>query len=163
VNPTFVLVPGAFSNSFGWAPLQRELALRGSRSLTVDLPGRGYGASIPLAYQAPQDAAVLASAPSGLAGASLAANVEHVVDLVRRVAAYGPVIVVGHSAGGQVVTGVGNAVPELVSRLVYISAWCCAGEDRVGVRPGAGERGQRDHGDGWWPRRPIRRSWARSG
>lgn len=35
-------------------------------------------------------------------------------------------IVVGHSAGGQVVTGVGNAVPELVDRLVYISAWCCA-------------------------------------
>lgn len=126
MNPTFVLVPGAFSNSFGWAPLQRELALRGLRSLTVDLPGRGYGASIPLAYQAPQDPAALASAPSGLAGASLAANVEHVVGLVRRVAAHGPVIVVGHSAGGQVVTGVGNAVPELLNRLVYISAWCCA-------------------------------------
>ncbi|HEY2701484.1 MAG TPA: hypothetical protein VGJ45_38935 [Pseudonocardiaceae bacterium] len=92
MNPAFVLVPGAFSNSFGWAPLQRELALRGLRSLTVDLPGRGYGARIPLAYQAPQDAAALASAPSGLAGASLAANVEHVVGLVRRGAAHGPVI-----------------------------------------------------------------------
>ena len=126
MDPTFVLVPGAFSSSFGWAPLQRELALRGLRSLAVDLPGRGYGARVPLAYQAPQDPAALATAPSGLAGASLAANVEHVIGLVRRVAEHGPVIVVGHSAGGQIVTGVGNAVPDLVSRLVYISAWCCA-------------------------------------
>ncbi|NED79175.1 alpha/beta hydrolase, partial [Streptomyces sp. SID11233] len=39
--PTFVLVHGAFANSFSFAPLQRELALRGQRSLAVDLPGHG--------------------------------------------------------------------------------------------------------------------------
>jgi pimeloyl-ACP methyl ester carboxylesterase len=119
VSPTFVLVPGAFGNSFRWAPMQRELALRGHRSLAVDLPGRGYGARIPLAYQVPQDPAALATAPSGLAGATLAGNVEHVVGLVRRVAEYGPVIVLGHSADGQVLTG-----------------------DRRRVRAGAGERHQ---------------------
>jgi pimeloyl-ACP methyl ester carboxylesterase len=134
VTPTFVLVPGAFSNSFGFAPLQRELALRGYRSLAVDLPGRGYGARIPAAYQAPQDPAALATAPSGLTGATLAAHVEHVIGLVRRVAEHGPVILVGHSAGGQVLTGVGNAVPELIARLVYISAWCCA--DRTAMEYG---------------------------
>lgn len=90
VGPTFVLVPGSFSNSLGMAPLQRELALRGLRSLAVDLPGHGYGARVPLACQAPQDLAALATAPSGMAGASRTARVEHVVDLVRRVAGYGP-------------------------------------------------------------------------
>ena len=122
---TFVLVPGAFSNSFGWAPLQRELALRGHRSLAVDLPGRGFGAEFAVAYQAPQDPAGLATAPSALAKASLADNIDHVVGIVRQVAAHGPVVLVGHSAGGQVVTGVGNAVPELIDRIVYISGRCC--------------------------------------
>ncbi|HJP80068.1 MAG TPA: alpha/beta hydrolase [Pseudonocardiaceae bacterium] len=126
MTPTFVLVPGAFSNSFGFAPLQRELALRGYRGLAVDLPGRGYAARIPLAYQAPQDLAALAGTPSGLTGANRAANVEHVIGVVRRVAEHGPVILVGHSAAGVILTGVANAVPELLGRLVYISAWCCA-------------------------------------
>ncbi|SFI99793.1 alpha/beta fold hydrolase [Amycolatopsis sacchari] len=38
---------------------------------------------------------------------------------------HGPAILVGHSRGGFTVTGVGNAAPDLVDRLVYISAWCC--------------------------------------
>ncbi len=60
--PTFVFVHGAGSNSFTWAPMQRELALRGHRSLAVDLPGHGFGATFPVAYQAPQDLAALAAA-----------------------------------------------------------------------------------------------------
>ena len=35
MSPTFVLVHGAFSTSFSFAPLQAELALRGLRSLAV--------------------------------------------------------------------------------------------------------------------------------
>ena len=61
-EPTFVLVHGAFANSFSFAPLQAELALRGFRSLAVDLPGHGFEATFPAAYQAPQDLAELASA-----------------------------------------------------------------------------------------------------
>lgn len=72
---------GSFSNSFTWAPLQRELALLGHRSLPVDLPGHGFAADFPVSYQAPQDLAAL--------------------------------------------TGAGNAVPDLIDRIVYISAWCC--------------------------------------
>lgn len=48
-----------------------------------------------------------------------------VVDVVRRVAEHGPVVLVAASLGGLTISGVGNAVPELVSRLVYISAWSC--------------------------------------
>jgi pimeloyl-ACP methyl ester carboxylesterase len=123
--PTVVLVHGAFSNSFSWAPLQRELALRGHRSLAVDLPGHGFQAAFPPAYQAPQDLAALAAAPTTLGGVTLADNVQHVTEVVRRAAEHGPVILVGHSRGGLTLTGVGNTVPTLIDRIVYISAWCC--------------------------------------
>ncbi|MGW0433407.1 alpha/beta hydrolase [Micromonospora sp. NPDC003197] len=135
--PTFVFVPGAGSNSFTWAPMQRELALRGHRSLAVDLPGHGFGATFPAAYQAPQDLAGLASAPSAIAGIGHADNVAHVLDVVKRVREHGPVILVGHSRGGFTVTGVGNAAPELVDRLVYISAWCCVNEPPAGYQKSA--------------------------
>jgi pimeloyl-ACP methyl ester carboxylesterase len=120
-----VLVHGSNSNSFTWAPLQRELALLGQRTLAVDLPGHGFGATFPAAYQAPQDLAALATAPSALAGVTLADAVEHVAGVVRRAAEHGPVVLVGHSRGGLTVTGVGNAIPDLVDRIVYVSAWCC--------------------------------------
>lgn len=125
MTPTFVLVHGSNANSFSWAVVQRELALRGHRSLAVDLPGHGFAAGFSPAYQAPQDAAALAAAPSTVAPATLADYVAHTVDVVRRAAEHGPVILVGHSLGGFTLGGVGNAVPELLARIVYISAWCC--------------------------------------
>ncbi|MDT0445195.1 alpha/beta hydrolase [Streptomyces johnsoniae] len=124
-DPTFVLVHGSGSNSFMWSPVQRELALLGHRSLAVDLPGHGFDAQYPVAYQAPQDLDAWAAEPSALAGVTLQDNVDMVVDVVRRVAAHGPVVLVGASLGGTTITGVGNAVPDLVNRLVYISAWSC--------------------------------------
>ncbi|WP_026929756.1 alpha/beta fold hydrolase [Glycomyces tenuis] len=123
--PTFVLIHGSNSNSFAWAPLQRELALLGHRSLAVDLPGHGFEATVPAAYQAPQDAAAFAAAPSGIAGVTLADNVEHVAALLRRVREHGPAVVLAHSRGGTTLTALGNAHPDLIDRMVYLSAWCC--------------------------------------
>lgn len=124
-HPTFVLVHGSGSSSLMWAPVQRELALLGHRSFAVDLPGHGFDAQYPAAYQAPQDLDAWAAEPSTLAGITLRDNVDMVVDVVRRVAEHGPVVLVGASLGGTTITGVGNAVPGLVNRLVYISAWSC--------------------------------------
>lgn len=125
MTPTFVFVHGSNGSARNWTSIQRELALLGHRSLAVDLPGHGAGAGFTAAYQAPQDMAAFAAAPSSLAGVTHADLVEHVTDVVRRVREHGPVVLVGASRGGLVLTAVGNAVPELLDRLVYISAWCC--------------------------------------
>ncbi|HET6504480.1 MAG TPA: alpha/beta hydrolase family protein [Amycolatopsis sp.] len=126
--PTFVLVHGSFGNSFSWAPLQRELALLGHRTLAVDLPGHGFDGTFPAAYQAPQDLAKLATEPSSAAGVTGTHTIEYLNGIVRRAAAHGPVVLVGHSRGGLAITGTGNAIPESIHRLVYISAWCCVGK-----------------------------------
>ncbi|MDX2970509.1 alpha/beta hydrolase [Kribbella solani] len=122
---TFVLVHGVCTSSFMWASIQRELALLGHRSFAVDLPGHGFDAQYSAAYQAPQDLDAWAAEPSELAKVTLQDNVDMVVDVVRRVAEYGPVVLVGASLGGTTITGVGNTIPDLVERLVYISGWSC--------------------------------------
>jgi pimeloyl-ACP methyl ester carboxylesterase len=129
MSPTFVLVHGAFANSFSFAPLQAELALLGHRSAALDLPGHGFEATYPAAYQAPQDPAGLATTPGGIKGVTLADNVARVIEALERAKEHGPVILVGHSRGGMTVTAVGNARPDLVDRIVYVSAWAAVDLD----------------------------------
>ncbi|MFJ3875893.1 alpha/beta fold hydrolase [Streptomyces sp. NPDC090077] len=124
-RPTFVLVHGGSSNARAWGPLQNELALLGHRSHAVDLPGHGDLAHTPAAYyRQPQDAAALAAAPSAVRGVTLQDNVRHVVDTLRRLTASGPVVLVGNSLGGLTISAVANAAPELLDRVVYLSALC---------------------------------------
>ncbi|MFB8022423.1 alpha/beta hydrolase [Streptomyces rubiginosohelvolus] len=122
--PTFVLVHGAFATSFSFAPLQAELALLGHRSAAVDLPGHGFGATYPAAYQTPQDLGALAAEPGAIKGVTLADNVAHVIEVLERAKRNGPTILVAHSRGGITVTAVANARPDLIDRIVYVSAWC---------------------------------------
>ncbi|MFE3453930.1 alpha/beta hydrolase [Nonomuraea sp. NPDC059194] len=124
-RPTFVFVHGGSSNARAWGPLQNELALLGHLSYAVDLPGHGDRADTPAAYyRLPQDAAALADAPSPMRAVTLQDNVRHVVDIVRRLAELGPVVLVGNSLGGLTISAVANAVPELLDRVVYLSALC---------------------------------------
>ncbi len=126
MTTTFVLVHGAFCNAAVWAPTVRELTLRGHRALAVDLPGHGLSATIPTGYLGGQDLEALTTQPSGMAGIGTADDVAAVTDVLRRARAHGPVVLVGASRGGITLTAVANAVPDLVDRLVYVSAWCCA-------------------------------------
>ncbi|MCX4549977.1 MULTISPECIES: alpha/beta fold hydrolase [unclassified Streptomyces] len=122
--PTFVLVHGAFANSFSFAPLQAELALLGHRSVAVDLPGHGFEATFPAAYQAPQDLDALAAEPGAIKGVTLADNAARVIEVLERAKRNGPTVLVAHSRGGITATAVANARPELIDRIVYVSAWC---------------------------------------
>ncbi|MFI5676475.1 alpha/beta fold hydrolase [Streptomyces cellulosae] len=122
--PTFVLVHGAFANSFSFAPLQAELALLGHRSVAVDLPGHGFEATFPTTYQAPQDLDALAAEPGSIKGVTLADNAARVIEILERAKRNGPTIRVAHSRGGITTTAVANARPELIDRIVYVSAWC---------------------------------------
>ncbi|GAA3548460.1 alpha/beta hydrolase [Amycolatopsis ultiminotia] len=123
MSPTFILVPGSHTSSRCFTALQRELALLGHRSLGVDLPGRG-AAGFSTAYHT-QDLAAFAEEPSPMAGVTQADATAQVIGLVRQAREHGPVVLVGHSRGGFTLTSVANAVPELLERIVYVSAWCC--------------------------------------
>ncbi|WP_084550399.1 alpha/beta fold hydrolase [Actinomadura rifamycini] len=125
-RPTFVIVHGANGNAYSFAPLVAALAEAGHRAMAVDLPGHGPEGNFPRSYQAPQNPAAFAAVPSPvLAATTLDDNVRHVVRIVRRVARHGPVVLVGHSMGGATITRAGNLVPDLIERLVYLSAFCC--------------------------------------
>ncbi|MFJ8563421.1 alpha/beta fold hydrolase [Streptomyces sp. NPDC093514] len=124
MQPTFVLVHGAFANSFSFAPLQAELGLRGHRSVAVDLPGHGFQATFTRAYQAPQDPEGLAAAPGSIKGVTVADNAAHLIGILQRAKRNGPVILVSHSRGGITATAAANARPDLIDRIVYVSAWC---------------------------------------
>ncbi|WP_225824004.1 alpha/beta hydrolase [Streptomyces naphthomycinicus] len=124
MQPTFVLVHGAFANSFSFAPLQAELGLLGHRSAAVDLPGHGFAATYPRAYQAPQNLAELATTPGAIKGVTLADNAAHLIGTLERARRNGPVILVSHSRGGMTATVAANQRPDLIDRIVYVSAWC---------------------------------------
>ena len=121
-RPCFVLVPGAFGRAAMFAPLVSALAERGHLAVAVELPGHAR-APYSAAYQVPQDLAAWAAVPSPLLGIGLADYVAHTIAVVRRMGR--PVILVGASAGGLVISLVANAVPHLVHRLVYDDAFCC--------------------------------------
>ncbi|MEU4214948.1 alpha/beta hydrolase [Actinoplanes sp. NPDC026623] len=121
----FVLVHGANGSAGVWSGVAELLAARGHLVFAVDLPGHGGEGWFPAAYQAPQDLDTLSTLVSPLNGVTPADNVAHVVEVVRRAAAHGPVVLVGQSLGGVTITGVADVVPHLVHRLVYLSAFCC--------------------------------------
>ncbi len=122
--PTFVLVHGSGSNSYGWSAISAELGARGYRTIAVDLPGHGPGAYFPVSYQAPQDLERLRTEPSPISRVTLADCAAHVVGVVRAAHRNGPVILAGQSLGGVTVNAVANQVPELLAHLVYASAFC---------------------------------------
>jgi pimeloyl-ACP methyl ester carboxylesterase len=124
-DPTFVLVTGSGATSFLWNPVVREIVLRGHRALPVELPGHGFDTVFPAGYGSPQDLERFAISPSPLAGLTLDDYADHTLSVVQRVAEHGPVVLVGHSLGGSPVTRVANTAPDLLDRVVYLSAYCC--------------------------------------
>ncbi|MFI8930036.1 alpha/beta hydrolase [Streptomyces sp. NPDC053474] len=125
---TYVLVHGTNSAGAFWAPIARELTLRGHRVIAVDQPYHGAEAYLPASYQT-QDLAAFATEPTPLGRIGLDDFERRVTGVVRRAARHargGKVVLVGHSMGGVSVSRVADAVPELLEHLVYMAAYCPA-------------------------------------
>jgi len=98
----FVLVHGAFHGAWCWHKLMPELAALGHRAVALDLPGLGEDRT-------------------PIAEVTLDANVGRIADVIGKESE--PVILVGHSMGGVSITATGEAVPERIRLLVYLTAF----------------------------------------
>ena len=100
---TFVLVHGAWHGGWCWEDTERELRALGHETHAVTLTGLGER--------------------NHLATPDVDADL-HVQDVVNTLKwrALSDVILVGHSYGGMVITGVAGQVPERLAALVYLDA-----------------------------------------
>jgi pimeloyl-ACP methyl ester carboxylesterase len=101
-KPVFVLVHGGCHRAACWDRLIAALHALGRDAIAVELPGHGRD---PDADPVPK---------------TLDDGVAAVLAAVREAGA--PVVLVGHSLGGMTISGVAELAPELVARLVYLTA-----------------------------------------
>ncbi|MFG1620484.1 alpha/beta fold hydrolase [Kribbella sp. NPDC049227] len=118
----FLFVHGAWHSSAHWNDVAERLTAMGHRAFAIDLPGSGLNAAYPQSYLS-NDFAAFATEPSPIANIGLADYVKAVTDQVEKMAEHGKVTLVGHSMGGLTITRVAEAVPHLLRRLVYLSAY----------------------------------------
>lgn len=119
---SFVFVHGAWHAATHWNKVAEHLTAMGHRVQAIDLPGSGLDAGYPQAYLRGDDAA-LAAEPSPIGDVHLADYSEAIVAQLRQMAEHGKVTLVGHSFGGLAITHASEAVPHLIRRLVYLSAY----------------------------------------
>ena len=102
---TFVLVHGSWMGSWAWDDLKPLLTAAGHRVVTPNLPG-----------YAPDD-----TTPRGELTLQLAA--ERIGAVLEAEGQPEPVILVGHSMGGIVISSAAEGRPDRVARLVYVAAF----------------------------------------
>lgn len=99
---TFLLVHGSWHGAWCWEKIIPLLERRGHHVIAPDLPAHG-------ADRTP------------ISAVTLQRYVERVTEAMD--AAPGPVILVGHSSGGVVISQVGEARPDKVEGLIYIAGF----------------------------------------
>lgn len=102
-KPTLVIVHGAWGGAWQFAKIAPLLEARGYEVHRVTLTGLG-------------ERSHLANPAIGLA-----THIEDVVNVIRFENLH-DIILLGHSYGGMVITGVADRLPERISRLVYLDA-----------------------------------------
>lgn len=125
-KPSFLLVHGAWHGAWCYEPVIPLLARAGHAAIAIDMPGHGLHARFPRAYlQRPLDPAAFAGEASPAAGITLDDVRNHVIAAIDGMLAggSGPVVLVGHSMGGVPITAVGEAAPEKLAMLVYLTAF----------------------------------------
>ncbi|PYO65474.1 MAG: alpha/beta hydrolase [Gemmatimonadetes bacterium] len=103
-HSTYVIVHGAWGGGWDWRAVDSMLTLRGNRVVRVTLTGLG-------------ERVHLASPTIGLS--------THIDDVVNTILweDLHDVVLVGHSYGGIVITGVVDRIPDRIRRLVYLDAF----------------------------------------
>jgi pimeloyl-ACP methyl ester carboxylesterase len=114
---TFVIVHGAWGGSWDWKRVDSMLTARGQIVYRPALTGLG-------------ERVHLASPAIGLG--------VHIDDVVNTILweDLRDVVLVGHSYGGMVITGVADRIPERIARLIYLDAFLPeSGESVADIRP----------------------------
>jgi pimeloyl-ACP methyl ester carboxylesterase len=119
---SFLFVHGAWHTAMHWHRVTDRLAAMGHRAAAIDLPGSGLDAAYPASFLQ-GDFAALRTEASALTGVRLDDYVAAVTAQLTEMARHGRVTLVGHSFGGLTITRVAEAVPHLVRRLVYVTAY----------------------------------------
>jgi pimeloyl-ACP methyl ester carboxylesterase len=137
----FLLVHGSWHSAAHWNEVAEDLVASGHRVHAIDLPGSGLDAAYPQSYLR-NDFAALATEPSPAANIHLADYRDAIVEQLRRMAPHGKVTLVGHSFGGLAITAAAEAAPELIRRLVYLTAYVPSASAPTGAALGALPEGQ---------------------
>jgi pimeloyl-ACP methyl ester carboxylesterase len=98
----FLLIHGAFHGAWCWHKAIPELEKRGHRARAIDLPGQGQD-------QTP------------LGNVMLDTMVDRIVTALTEMA--GPVVLVGHSLAGMVISATAEKAPDRIKTLVFLSAF----------------------------------------
>lgn len=98
----FVFVPGSFHGAWCWFKMQPLLSKNGNSSIAIDLPGHGLDTTAP-------------------AGITLDQYVDSVCKVLEQYDE--PVVLVGHSRAGIVLSQVAERMPEKIESLVYLCAF----------------------------------------
>ncbi len=104
VGRSYVLVHGAWHGGWCWARVEPRLRAAGHRVFAPSLTGLGDRAHL-----------------SG-SQVSLATHVEDVLTLIDAEELSGDVVLVGHSYGGNVITGVADVLRERIAHYVFLDA-----------------------------------------
>src|SRR5580692_7288052 len=117
----FVLVHGAWIGGWYWRPIAQKLRPAGHEAYAPTLTGLGERIHL--------------MNPS----INLDTHVTDVANVIKE-EGLSDVVLVGHSYGGMVVTGVADALPGKITSLVYLDALCsekrrCPGQLRAAWEP----------------------------
>jgi pimeloyl-ACP methyl ester carboxylesterase len=101
-SKTFVLVHGAFQAPYAWQYVKSDLEAAGQKVIVVELPGHGQDQTDPKSI-------TIKSYRDKVVAAITAVN--------------GPIVLVGHSLGGAIITAVADSLPNRIDRLVYLAGF----------------------------------------
>jgi pimeloyl-ACP methyl ester carboxylesterase len=109
-SKTFVLVHGAFQAPYAWQFVKTKLEAAGQKVVVVELQGHGQD-------QTPTSTITIKSYRDKVVSAVMGIK--------------GPVVLVGHSLGGAIITAVVDSIPDHIEKLVYLAGFVPANNQSI--------------------------------